>query len=334
MESFAEFVLPGQTTALNTLIVATAFAYSRVWNRRRLESLNYGFWNHFLFCLISSLARNLFLIPQLTLYNTPNPREFSNLSINTVAEKDAEECRPDFAIMGTKFRRRDDRKKGSNHSLFPNDFQQWDEIKIMAAEPFLFAELKTPPSRHIDNVDDFRALLLAIMRDATEQVEDQAALAFNDDVYKMDKIILIAACGEWWRFMIATRDVYERKAEYFFQEMEDEDDHDKVSYNAPARGNRAPQKNKSKGPGKLQSIRRHKDIGKEFMENVVNNIDNVMPDENVWSNNIRIGTPASNQRLYVIHRMLGEMRDQLAPPIVDCGSEVRKLLTLLAYRYR
>ena len=130
MESypFADFVLPVQPSALDTLIVATAFTYSRVWNRRRLESLSYGFWNHLLICLISTLAPNLFLIPQLTIYNAPEPREFPNLSINTVAEKDADERQPDFTIMGTQFRRRDDRQIGSNGFIVPSDFQQWNEI--------------------------------------------------------------------------------------------------------------------------------------------------------------------------------------------------------------
>jgi hypothetical protein len=283
-----------------------------------LEHLNYGFWNHFLFGLISGLEPNLFLIPQLTLYNGPKPREFPNLSINTIAEKDTQECLPDFAVMGTKFRRRDDRRRGPNGSLFPSDFQQWDEIRIMAAQPFLFAELKTPPSRHTDNVNDFRTTLQTIMRDAEEQAGMQAALAFNDDVYKMDKLILITACGEWWRFVVATREIYLNKREVendFFQEDED----DMVAYKA--RGDHTLPKH-TKGPGMLQPIRRHKDIGKQSMEHVEDDIEKVMPKENDWSNNICIGTPASNQRLYFIHRMLEEMRDKLALPIVEYNSEV------------
>ena len=325
MESypFANFVLPVQPSALDTLIVATAFAYSRVWNRRRLENLSYGFWNHLLICLISTLAPNLFFIPQLTIYNAPEPREFPDLSINTVAEKDADERQPDFAIMGTQFRRRDDKKKGSSGFIVPNDFQQWDEIKISAAEPFLLAEIKPPPPRHIDNVNQFRIDLQNILKDATGQAEDQAKLAFNDDVYKMDRMILIVGCGEWWRFMIANRAYFERGGD-FFGEMEDEDD------TAPAhnrQGKRAQLKRR--GPGHLHSVHRHKEIGEEFMEKAEDDIANVMPDENVWSNNIRIGTPASNQRLYSIHNMLGEMKDKLAPPIAEYDSEVRQIFDLV-----
>ena len=75
-------------------------------------------------------------------------------------------------------------------------------------------------------------------------------------------------------------------------------------------------------------MQHHKGIGEEFMEKAEDDITNVMPGENVWLNNIRIGMPASNQCLYFIHYMLGEMKDKLAPPTMEYDSEVRQILTL------
>ena len=124
MESypFANFVLPVQPSALDTLIVATAFAYSRVWNRRRLENLSYGFWNHLLICLISTLAPNLFLIPQLTIYNAPEPREFPDLSINTVAERMRTSANPILPSWAPSFDEGMIRKKVPADSLSQTTF--------------------------------------------------------------------------------------------------------------------------------------------------------------------------------------------------------------------
>jgi hypothetical protein len=101
--SHANFQLPGLAAnpiGLASLTVTLAFAYSRRWNRRRLEHHTYAFWDKVLSYLIYDLEPYLFHIPQLMIHNPP--AEHPDLSIRTDLGANGEEVIPDFSIMGVR----------------------------------------------------------------------------------------------------------------------------------------------------------------------------------------------------------------------------------------
>jgi len=325
--SHSDFLLPGLSAnpnGLASLIVTLAFAYSRRWNRRRLEHHTYAFWDRVLSYLIYDLEPYLFHIPQLAIHNPPI--QHPDLSIRTDPGANGDEYLPDFSVMGVSALNRFV-TSNSQKPCFPA-LENWDKLKITSAKPFLIAELKRTAPRSAKNVLHFREKLETLMRLAIEDVEDQARLAFGVTLYKeLNAIILIAACGEWWRFRVATRDGMKSEDTFNLLESPDEEDsnfdvdeNDMVSYNKHSSESRGETK---KVPGhRVSALQRYTDLGPGGdMDVLKGDVENAMPEIDEWSGNICFGTGASNQRLFLIHRWLKKERGEVGLPYAD--SEVR-----------
>jgi hypothetical protein len=129
------------------------------------------------------------------------------------------------------------------------------------------------------------------MRLAIEDAENQARLAFGVTIYKeLDEMILIAACGEWWRFRFATRK--EMQSEDLWDSLQSpddsEDDDDKVSYKHPSRGEMQA------GPRVSASVQRYTDLRDVTIAVYKSNVEDAMPPAGQWSKHILFGTKASN----------------------------------------
>lgn len=325
----ADFVLPGfaaQPHGLASSITLAAFAYSRRTNQRRLEDPFYGFWSHIFFCLIFDLAPDVFLVPQLIIYD-PSVATDADHSIGTIADNKANDGRPDFVIMAASVMNRylTNRVAADTATLqprFPTDFMLWNYMKILVAHPLVIAELKTCASRSVTR-DKFMDQLRTLMRDATDQLEERADLIFNaSNKYQgVNKLILIAACGEWWIFKIARRESY-TFSNMFSSDLHNSeiDSEEMMAYN-PALPQDTPQ-----GP-RPTNICRHVDDAvlndPSFSESAVEDLDAATPTEDEWSLHINFGTKASNQRMYLIHELLRELRAEMgAGGTPDYDSEV------------
>lgn len=322
-KSHCDFQLPGfvaQKHAVASSIAATAFAYSRRTNQRRLEDPFYAFWGHVFFCLIFDLAPEVFLAPQLTLYDGHVAADPDHSS-STIPGNTTGDQRPDFVIMAVSLDHRylSNRTVGtSEHTRFPTDFMSWDSMKIIAAHPLVVAELKTCVPRSATR-DEFMKRLHSLMGDAFDQLEDRADQIFNasNNYQGVDTLVLIAACGEWWRFKIARRDAYSTAGNIFDKSSKDSE---MVDYR-----HELPEP-KPKGPRPRQVCRYLGDVvvrKPPFSELFVDNVDQAMPEEDEWSLNINFGSKASNQRMYLIHKLLLELRDELTGGGIPDYSEVR-----------
>lgn len=58
------------------------------------------------------------------------------------------------------------------------------------------------------------------------------------------------------------------------------------------------------------------------MERLRSDVEAAMPQDGDWSNNILFGTSVSNQRLYLVHRLTGELRDEVLDDVQRAASEV------------
>lgn len=189
-------------------------------------------------------------------------------------------------------------------------------MKILAAHPLVIAELKSCPTRSATR-DVFIDELNYLMRLAIDQLEERADQIFNasNDYQGVDMLVLIAACGEWWRFKIARKDDYSMAGDF----LVDVQDSEMVDYK--------PVHPKPKAP-RSKDVCRHVDdtvvLDPLFAEMVVHDVDQAKPDENDWSLHLNFGSKASNQRMYLIHELLRELRDGLSGGgTPDYDSQVR-----------
>ncbi|CAA7257383.1 unnamed protein product [Cyclocybe aegerita] len=125
-------------------------------------------------------------------------------SFRTLADERSEEKVPDFSIFkGLKFRNR-----VTNAIMtpadFPNDPADWDIVRVVVAKAMLLAELKPPPSRHIESEVAFHTALGKIMVKANLQAWRQAERACAADE-KLQSLVLVACVGEWWTWRLANR---------------------------------------------------------------------------------------------------------------------------------
>ncbi|KAF8871545.1 hypothetical protein BD779DRAFT_1576261 [Infundibulicybe gibba] len=283
------------------------------YNPRRLEAPFYGAWGHILSYLISDLAPDAWVVPQHTVYDPHDHKPKREESVITEEDGSAIESIPDFAIM----------------CCSPEPGASWQpRTKVGTVEGAGFAEIKSPPSRTLRSVDDFKQQLDIKIKEAMEQVEDAAFLAFEDKDRKLTKLVLIAASGEWWRFCIMDRNHLERadtKTNTKGSEVDHEDsevDHEgseldhKVRSKKTARGRamvpaaKRKQRRPSRSPGNPRS---HQDLGHDHMEKCWDDITKAIPPPGTWSNNILYGSEASNQRFYLIHSTIAELQGQLKP---------------------
>lgn len=327
----SDFQLPGLKRTPNGIarwIVSTAWAYSSRWNNRRLENHFHGIWDIVLHDLTDDLAPHVFVVPQYQIDSVGKARAAPNTSTDTAAKQDATELTPDFSVVMTLVAPRDI----TQESLSRHPFANWNEFKIDYFIVPLFAELKRSPSRRCATIEIFCEELHGLLDDAMRGLEKQAENGFLMQPKEVNQIILLACVGEWWSWKVAERHCYVSDADSMdalgdLEEFEtagppkgtrklpprgsktalsrqmcvdksdDESDEpsDKLPYNPRRKG---------EGMQKRSAHRIHySDLG-SLQEQLEDNVENAMPPEDEWSDYIRLGSPASNQRLFLIHRFL------------------------------
>jgi hypothetical protein len=222
----------------------------------------------------------------------------------------------------------------AQESLNRHPFANWNEFKISLFIAPLFAELKRSPSRRCATIDIFREVLAGLFDEAMRGLEKQVENGFAMQSKEINKIILLACVGEWWSWKVAERHRYvadddemnllggleesenagspkgprklpprgsktalnRRKCFESDDESEEEEPSDKLPYNPHRKG-------EEKMPKRSPHPIHYTELG-PFEERLEENVENAMPPEDTWSNFIRLGSPASNQRLFLIHRFL------------------------------
>jgi hypothetical protein len=143
-----DFVLPGiraDPTRVKALIILAAFAYSRVWNRRRLECQFYGLWTQILSDLLFDLAPNVFLVPQLVLDASDRQPSDPDSSFRTMADDEANERIPDFVALVSAVKPRESRsskERSVKDPAFPSSYNSWDSMQIIAALSAMIVQVK------------------------------------------------------------------------------------------------------------------------------------------------------------------------------------------------
>jgi len=122
----------------------------------------------------------------------------------------------------------------------------------------------------------------------------------------VNTLVLIAACGEWWRFKIATRKAYSTAGD-ILDGVYNRKASQMVDYKSALP--------KPKGPRPTHACRHVGD----------RDVDQLKPLEDEWSSYMSFGSKVlSNQRMYIIHKLLRELRDGLnGGGIPDYDSQVR-----------
>jgi hypothetical protein len=245
------------------------------------------------------------------------PAEHPDVSIRTDPGANGDECIPDFSIMSVHAMHRY-QSSSSTNPRFPA-LEDWDRLRIESAKPLVIAELKRPAPRSARDALEFRERLGGLMDLAIDDAEEQARLAFGVTLYKeLDEIILIAACGEWWMFRVATRKGMPSEDIWDPLESPDEDgdDDEKVLYNHRSQG-------KTPGPRVTASVQRYTDLGPDEMAVFNGDVEDAMPPADEWSKFILFGTEASNQHFFFIHRWLKEQRGEAPVTYATKSDEVR-----------
>ena len=207
--SHSDFELPGLSSrGLASWIVSISFAYSGKWNSRNLENHFHAFWNLVLLDLVDDFKPDTVVIPQFQFDILNDAPLAPNDSIVTTAQAQAKEVTPDFAIAIFHVVRCHISATLSNPSvLFPTTFDSWRDIKLRRMQIPLIAELKHPATRRAKSGELFREALEAKMRSAHADLLKQVEHAFLMQP-AVEKIVLLACCGEWWSWMIAMRDAH------------------------------------------------------------------------------------------------------------------------------
>ena len=331
----SDFQLPGLNRTPNGIarwIVSTAWAYSSRWNNRRLENHFHGIWNIVLHDLTDDLAPYVFVVPQYQIDSVGKAKAAPNTSTDTAAKQDATELTPDFSVVMTLVAPRNI----TQESLSRHPFANWNEFKIDSFIAPLFAELKRSPSRRCATIEVFREGLGGLFDEAMHSLEKQAENGFAMQAKEVNQIILLACVGEWWSWKIAERHLYVARADLMNNILGDLEEFEnagspKGPRKLPPRGSKTAQNRQKcfepedesdesdessdkvpynprrKGEGKMQKRSaypiHYTELG-SFEERLKENVEDAMPPDYRWSNFIRLGSPASNQRLFLIHRFL------------------------------
>ncbi|KAF8231249.1 hypothetical protein L208DRAFT_1033016, partial [Tricholoma matsutake] len=276
--SHSDFELPGLTQtgpSMERWIVPTAWAYSSKCNNRRLEHPFHGVWDLIFHDLIADLGPYVFVVPQYQIDSLSNGPAAPDESVATAAQPDATKLTPDFSIVKAHVILR----PTATMTIDRLPFSSWNEI---AAKTFIvpfIAELKRPPTRRPPSAQWFVEALSSTFRIAYRCLEDQVENAFMMQSTNVDRIIMFACVGEWWSWKIATREQYS----------------DKIPY--------CPRRQGEGDKERSEHAIRYEDLGAD-MEPVRTNVELAKPPDNDWSKFIRLGSPAFNQRLFLIHRFL------------------------------
>lgn len=333
--SYSDFQLPGLKRTPNGIsrwIVSTAWAYSMRWNNRRLENHFHGIWNIVLHDLTDDLAPYVFVVPQYQIDSIGKAPAAPNRSTDTAAKRDATELTPDFSVVMTLVVPRHITQESLSHHLFVH----WNEFKIKWFIAPLFAELKRSPSRRCSTLEVFCHELNGLFDEAVHGLENQVENGFAMQPKGVNQIILLACVGEWWSWKVAERHCYVAGTDLMNNILGDIEEFEnagspKGPRKLPPRGSKTalnrrkcfepddesdesditfdklPYNPCRKGEGRMPKRSAHPihytELG-SFEEQLEENVENAMPPEHRWSNFIRLGSPASNQRLFLIHRFL------------------------------
>jgi hypothetical protein len=357
MPSQQNFVLPGTRAdpkGVESLIVLAAFAHSRVWNHRRLESHWYGLWNRILSDLLFDLGPNIFLVPQHTIYFSEKEAELylasqvdndgdtpeepsdhqsplqgeddgkfdenysdSNISFGTAADGNANELNPDFVVLVSAVgsRTRRPRKEQSiKHPRFPSSYSAWDTMRIVASHPALIVQVKRSPPRSLPIQKDFVRILNLCLGQAVVESEASATLVFSNKNNKKLKKIILVAVSGEWW-----------RFSISFRDDFEASSEDSESEDKETKGKKKKGKQKSGSKARGHSFQRHQDIGSKNMAQPKRNVNDAMPAPGNWSENILFGTPPSNQRLYLIHELLKEIQDSLVDEFEQAADTVSQV---------
>jgi hypothetical protein len=339
MTSMGDFVLPGtrdSPTSTGVLIHAVVQAFSSRSNRRRLESHIYALWGEILSRLVGDL-HGVIAAPQYKIYTSSEAagaKVDPNSSGYTVPDANAHETIPDFTLLGIILADRNTQQvvRDVGHDF---SFRNWPDLQIAAWRPFLLFELKRMPGRHIEDIDLFTHSLQDFMVEAMEEAEEQAETAFTESAcknpaYSLEKLILIAAAGEWWRFCIMDKNSADLRRNSTNNNILDEnsdsdkDIHKKVHTTALKQRSSTSRHRSSKS---RTNTGRGKGTGSkdttptvhwtELHERAIvakfeQYYEDAVPPNGEWSAFILYGTQESNQRMFNIHEMLESMSDDLA----------------------
>ncbi|KAF9558464.1 hypothetical protein CPC08DRAFT_810654 [Agrocybe pediades] len=345
MAPYDNYVLPGLegyggTTRLQSLITAITIAHSGRSNPRRLEDASYAFWGMIFDLMISDLAPEVISCSQFRVYSSRSQNhssqeqeidpDVSNLTEALPSSKGAEAI-PDFAHLVAIVGRRKQRGQGSVESWPALD--RWDLLTILYFGVLTFGEIKRPPPRHYSDRPDFEYALLFIMQSAQTQAEEQAEIALKDKRYKMDGVVLIAGAGEWWSFRFFRRQKQPDGSQllYHFGQFGGNAFRKKIRVtrntrrwierngtvpftDLPMVGERGSQgvtRKKSARPARSETFKRYTEIDSSKMEHPVDDIADIERYAGDWSGIMRFGTPASNQRLYVVHKKIKDLKEAL-----------------------
>lgn len=326
--SHSDFELPGLTQtgpSMERWIVPTAWAYSSKCNNRRLEHPFHGVWDLIFHDLIADLGPYVFVVPQYQIDSLSNGPAAPDESVATAAQPDATKLTPDFSIVKAHVILR----PTATMTIDRLPFSSWNEI---AAKTFIvpfIAELKRPPTRRPPSAQWFVEALSSTFRNAYRCLEDQVENAFMMQSTNVDRIIMFACVGEWWSWKIATREQYvtDDPSNDILPPAFSTTDHwdpsqrkPRTAKNAEARrkytsppspprreSDKIPYCPRRQGEGdkeRSEHAIRYEDLGAD-MEPVRTNVELAKPPDNDWSKFIRLGSPAFNQRLFLIHRFLG-----------------------------
>ncbi|KAF8986335.1 hypothetical protein BDQ17DRAFT_1335616 [Cyathus striatus] len=202
MPQVSQVAFPMPAKYLQQMSFAMAYAYSREFNNRALESHFYGVWGLIFNAIANSQAPDFFVIPQHTIYTARGRPVELSASTASRAETKAKSYIPDFAIICALS------AKSPTHVVpWTPIIYHWDTVSIQKATPFMLAEIKHIPSRSIEKSGQFMEVLKKEMSRATRQLMQYARAVFISDGRKTSKVlVLVAIVGEWWRWSIVHRD--------------------------------------------------------------------------------------------------------------------------------
>ncbi|PPQ79144.1 hypothetical protein CVT25_002877 [Psilocybe cyanescens] len=201
-----DFVLPGSNASGHfdqSLIATIAYAYSRKWNKRRLECHCYAFWNLVLMGLVGDLEPNAVVLPQFSLHDQADPS--ADVSTLTMADENAKNITPDFIIGLFKITQRGSTPPDAVLLDATLPFTKWADIEVTAMIIPLLAEIKRPPIRSATSQSEFADSLVNLLDQAKQQLVTQAEYAFQMQPETVDAIVLLACSGEWWCWRIISR---------------------------------------------------------------------------------------------------------------------------------
>ncbi|KAF8878114.1 hypothetical protein BD779DRAFT_1474954 [Infundibulicybe gibba] len=191
----------------------------------------------------------------------------------------------------------------------PQQVINWHLLKIDNVQTIMIAELKQLATRRAACLQDFVSSLQICMNRAQLGATLQAEHAFESYPDSVHTLVALACCGEWWSWAIIKRPPEENNDNMLDEvdsgrkfvpdddkepgdEAESDDDGAMVPYRPKGTAAR---------PG-FEPVR-YVNLG-DAMEHAKENSADAEPEVGDWSLPILLGSPASNQRFYLIREHL------------------------------